>query len=74
MTSALEDIHLDEAGKAVLLGEPSPLEPLYRLVRAESGDWEHTAQAAERLHLSHAEVSESYWEAIEWAQQIHHSD
>ena len=50
MQEVLEKIPLDQATKAVLLGKPSTLRPVYQLVLAhESGEWEAAAALSESL-------------------------
>lgn len=71
MTMVLEKIPVDQETKSVLLGGASRLRPLYQLMLArESGDWENTAQLARQLHLTESTVAESYWQAMQWAQQV----
>ena len=67
----LQQIPVDQETKAVLLGQPGRLRPLYQLMLAqESGEWEQTSELARQLHLSAAEVSEQWWQAMQWAQQV----
>ena len=71
MTSVLESVPLDHETKAVLLGAPSKLRPLYDLMLArESGDWKTTADYSNKLSLSESEVAEAFWQAMQWARQI----
>jgi len=71
MTRILETVPVDHETKAVLLGGPSALRPLYQLMLArESGDWEATAEFARQLGLSDSEVAETYWQAMQWVRQI----
>jgi len=71
MTRILETVPVDHETKAVLLGGPSALRPLYQLMLArESGDWEATAEFARQLGLSDSEVAEAYWQAMQWVSQI----
>jgi c-di-GMP-related signal transduction protein len=71
MTDVLEKVPLDQETKAVLLGEESPLRPLYQLMLAqESGDWQNTSVLAKSLKLSESEVAEVHWNAMQWARQM----
>jgi len=71
MTSVLESISLDHETKAVLLGAPSKLRPLYDLMLArESGDWKATADCSHKLGLSESEVAQAFWQAMQWARQV----
>jgi len=71
MTRILETISVDSDTKAVLLGGPSRLRPLYELMLArESGDWEGTTRHAKKLGLTESEVAEAYWQAMQWARQL----
>jgi hypothetical protein len=45
MAEVLERIPLEQATKAVLLGQPSVLRPVFQLMRAhESGEWKAAAE------------------------------
>jgi len=71
MESVLERISLDHETKAVLLGKPSALRPLYRLMLAhESGEWEATAELSAELNLDTEQVAAYYWQAQQWAREI----
>jgi c-di-GMP-related signal transduction protein len=71
MTIVLENIPLDLETKAVLLGGPSKLKPLYQLMLTrESGDWKGTADYASRLGLSESDVAQAYWQAMQWTRQV----
>jgi c-di-GMP-related signal transduction protein len=71
MTRILETISVDSDTKAVLLGGPSRLRPLYELMLArESGDWQGTARHAKKLGLTESEVAEGYWQAMQWVRQL----
>jgi EAL and modified HD-GYP domain-containing signal transduction protein len=71
MTEVLEKVPLDQETKAVLLGGPSHLRPLYQLMLAqESGDWQGTAGLGRALKLSEGEVGETYWQAMQWAREM----
>ncbi len=71
MAEILEKIPLDQETKAVLLGQPSPLRPVYRLMLAhESGEWEAVAQLCETLHLDPEPVAGYWWQAQQWAREV----
>ena len=71
MDQVLESVPLDHETKAVLLGGASRLRPLYQLVLAqESGEWQSAAELAHQLRLTESEITESYWEAVRWAQEM----
>ena len=60
MEEVLEKIPLDHATKAVLLGQPSVLGPVFRLMVAhESGDWTAAAQLSARMRLNSEDVRET---------------
>jgi c-di-GMP-related signal transduction protein len=67
----LKQIPVDYETKAALLGQPSRLRPLYQLMLAqESGEWEQSSELARQMHLSAEEVSEQWWQATHWSQQV----
>jgi c-di-GMP-related signal transduction protein len=71
MSEVLEKVPLDHETKAVLLGQPSMLRPVYQLMLAhESGEWQVTAGLGADLHLDHEEVASLYWQAQQWARQV----
>ena len=71
MADVLEKIPLDHATKAVLLGQPSALRPVFQLMLAhESGEWEAAASLSAGLQLSSEEVASLYWQAQEWARKL----
>jgi EAL and modified HD-GYP domain-containing signal transduction protein len=71
MADVLEKVPLDRETKAVLLGQPSVLRPVYQLILAhESGEWEAAAQLSESLHLDTEEVAGFYWQAQQWARDV----
>ena len=71
MEELLEKIPLDHATKAVLLGGPCLLRPVFQLMLAhESGEWEATAALCEQLHLNPEEVAGLYWQAQQWAHDL----
>lgn len=71
MEDILEKIPLDRETKAVLLGQPSVLRPVYQLMLAhESGEWVAAGKLSESLHLDPEEVAGDYWQAQQWARQV----
>jgi len=71
MSDVLEKIPLDSATKSVLLGQPSPLRPVYQLMLAhESGEWAAAAALSHGLHLDPEEVAAYYWRAQQWAREL----
>ncbi len=71
MVTIVENIAIDHETKAVLLGGASRLRPLYQLMLAqESGEWEQGAELARQLELSEDEVSDIYWQAVQWSRQV----
>lgn len=71
MGVVLEGISVDAETKAVLLGQPSQLFPLYELMVAqEQADWEKVTGLAEGLHVPESLVAECRWEAMQWAHQM----
>lgn len=71
MEEILERIPLDQATKAVLLGKPSPLRPVYQLMLAqESGEWAAAASLCADLHLDAEDVAAYYWQSQQWAREL----
>ena len=71
MVEVLEKLPVDHATKAVLLGQPSKLRPVYQLMLAfESGAWESSAQLCRAAHLDSEEVAGLYWQAQQWARAV----
>jgi c-di-GMP-related signal transduction protein len=71
MESLLETIPLDHETKAVLLGQPSPLRPVFRLMLAhESGEWEAATELSRTLQLNPEEVAALYWQAQQWGREM----
>jgi len=71
MSAVLEKVPLDKETKAVLLGQPSVLRPVYQLMLAhESGEWQAAAQLAASLHLGPEDVAGLYWQAQQWAREV----
>jgi c-di-GMP-related signal transduction protein len=71
MAEVLEKIPLDQATKAVLLGQPSMLRPVFQLMLAhESGEWEASAELSRSLQMDPEEVAGLYWQAQQWAREV----
>ena len=71
MIEVLARVPLDRQTKAVLLGQPSVLGPVYQLMLAhESGDWATAAQLGTSLWLDSEEVAGYYWQAQQWAREV----
>jgi c-di-GMP-related signal transduction protein len=71
MSDVLELVPLDHETKAVLLGKPSALRPIYRLMLAhESGEWEAAAELSAHFQLDSGEVAGYYWHAQQWAREV----
>jgi c-di-GMP-related signal transduction protein len=71
MADVLDRIPLDNETKAVLLGQPSLLRPVYQLMLAhESGEWDAAAEVSRSLHLDSEEVASFYWRAQQWAREV----
>ncbi len=71
MADVLERIPLDHATKAVLLGQASPLRPVFQLMLAhESGEWEAAATLSQSLDLDPEDVAGYFWEAQQWSREL----
>jgi c-di-GMP-related signal transduction protein len=71
MAEVLEKIPLDKETKAVLLGQPSALRPVYQLMLAhESGEWDAAGELCASQHLQSEDVAALYWLAQEWAREV----
>jgi len=71
MEAVLEKIALDHATKAVLLGQPSVLRPVFQLMLAhESGEWEAATTLSESLQLDPEDVAVRYWQAQQWGREL----
>jgi c-di-GMP-related signal transduction protein len=71
MRQVLDNVPIDQECKAVLLGATSRLRPFYQLMLAqESGEWVAVKELTTQLHLSEADVSVAYWQAMQWARQV----
>ncbi|HUA16312.1 MAG TPA: HDOD domain-containing protein [Verrucomicrobiae bacterium] len=71
MADVLQKIPVDRETKAVLLGQPSALRPVFQLILAhESGEWEAAAQLSQALHLDLEMAGGLYWQAQQWAREV----
>jgi len=71
MPEVLERISVDQDTRAVLLGEPSALRPVFQLMLAhESGEWGVAESIGQSLSLESETVAEKFWEAQEWAREL----
>lgn len=71
MPEVLERVPLDYPIKNVILGHPSHLRAIFRLMLAqESGEWPAASELARLLHLSQEEVADAYWQAMAWSRQV----
>jgi EAL and modified HD-GYP domain-containing signal transduction protein len=71
MADVLERIPLDQATKAVLLGQPSVLGPVFQLMLAhEGGKWEAAAELSRSLSVDSEDVAGYYWQAQQWAREV----
>jgi len=71
MALVLDGIALDRETRAVLLGQSSPLSPIYELMLAqENAQWEKVAEFSSRLGLRGSFVAECHWKAMQWARQM----
>lgn len=71
MKDVLDRISLDQPTKAVLLGQPSSLQPVFQLILAhESGEWELVEKIGKSLRLDPEILAGRYWEAQQWAREL----
>jgi EAL and modified HD-GYP domain-containing signal transduction protein len=71
MGTILEGLPVDREIKAVLLGKPSGLQPLYELMLAqEMADWRRCNEIAARLHIPEQEVADAYVRSVQWAREV----
>jgi c-di-GMP-related signal transduction protein len=73
MSEVLAKISLDHATKAVLLGQPSALRPIFQLMLAhESGEWQAAAALSDSVGIDSEDVAAFYWQAQQWARELSH--
>jgi EAL and modified HD-GYP domain-containing signal transduction protein len=71
MGVVLEGIGLDRETRAVLLGQKSPLGPVYELMLSqEAGDWPKVSHLCAQLKLSESIATTRHWEAMQWAREM----
>jgi c-di-GMP-related signal transduction protein len=71
MLELLDKLPLDRETKAVLLGQPSVLRPVFQLMLAhESGEWNSARALSSAMHLDPESVAGIYWQAQQWARQV----
>lgn len=70
MYIVLDGIPLDHESKSVLLGNQSPISPLYELVMAhEAANWQASAHLSNQLDLPEEYVGQCHWSAMQWAHE-----
>ena len=71
MGVVLEGISLDPETRAVLLGQKSQLDSVYRLMLSqELADWSKLSELCAQLKLSETVATECYWQAMQWAREM----
>jgi c-di-GMP-related signal transduction protein len=71
MSEVLDKVPLDKAIKSVILGGPSHLRTVFRLMLAqESGEWPAVSELTRLLHVSNDHVADAYWRAMGWAREV----
>jgi c-di-GMP-related signal transduction protein len=70
MDVLLEQLPVERDIKAALLGQNSDLRPLYQLMLAqEAGEWTQASALAKTMKLTDEEVAQTWWKALQWAQE-----
>jgi len=71
MGVVLEGISLDRETRAVLLGQKSKLDSVYRLMLyQEAADWAKLTKLCEQVKLPESIATECHWKAMQWARQM----
>jgi EAL and modified HD-GYP domain-containing signal transduction protein len=71
MGVVLDGISLDRETRAVLLGQKSPLDPVYQLMLShELADWPKLSALCAQLRLPESLVTECHWKAMQWAREM----
>jgi len=71
MGVVLEGISLDRETRGVLLGQKSVLTPVYQLMLSqETADWPKRSALCAQLRLPEGYVTETHWQAMQWARQM----
>ena len=66
----MEQLPVEREIKAVLLSQESSLRPLYQLMLAqESGEWKQSSALGKQLKLTDEEITSTWWQAMQWAQE-----
>jgi len=71
MGVVLEGISLDRETRAVLLGQKSQLDSVYRLMQfQEVADWPNLSELSAQMKLPESFLTECHWKAMEWAREM----
>jgi len=71
MGVVLEGINLDHESRAVLLGQKSPLDPVYQLMLSqEVADWGKLSELCTEMKIPESVASECHWKAMRWAREV----
>ena len=71
MGVVLEGISLDHETRAVLLGQKSQLDPVYRLMLSqEKADWAKLSELCGQMKLPESAVTDCHWKAMQWAREM----
>jgi len=71
MGVVLEGISLDRETRAVLLGQKSQLDSVYRLMQfQEVADWPNLSELCAQMKLPESFLTECHWKAMEWAREM----
>ena len=71
MGVVLEGISLDRETRAVLLGQKSNLDSVYRLMLyQEAADWANLTQLCAQVKLPESVATECHWKAMQWAREM----
>ena len=71
MGVVLEGISLDRETRAVLLGQKSQLDSVYRLMLfQEAADWPKLSELSAQMKLPESLLTECHWKAMQWAREM----
>jgi c-di-GMP-related signal transduction protein len=71
MGVVLEGISLDRESRAVLLGQKSQLDPVYRLMLSqEQADWPKLTELCAQLKVPESIATDCHWQAMQWAREM----
>lgn len=71
LNELLDEISVPEDVRKTLLGNGSPLTPIYNLVLAyERAQWDTITDLAKDARLTEQQISDAYKDALQWAQQV----